>query len=63
MRRMLANPNQVEEVRYQYQNLYIREKLVSILDEDEIKVVSIFDDITQMVIELETSEQKSDYRS
>ena len=59
MRRMLANPNQVEEVRYQYQNLYIREKLVSILDEDEIKVVSIFDDITQMVIELETSEQKA----
>ncbi len=59
IRKMLSSPNQVEEVKYQYQNLYIKEKLVSILDEDEIKVVSVFDDITKTVIELETSEQKA----
>jgi EAL domain-containing protein (putative c-di-GMP-specific phosphodiesterase class I) len=59
IRKMLSSPNQVEEVKYQYQNLYIKEKLVSILDEDEIKVVSVFDDVTKTVIELETSEQKA----
>ncbi|MGI6782071.1 MAG: hypothetical protein ACOX56_04540 [Acholeplasmataceae bacterium] len=59
LRKMLSAPNQSEMLNYQYQNLYIQEKMVSIIDEEDIKVVSVFEDVTKTIIQIETSEQKA----
>ncbi|MGI6787644.1 MAG: EAL domain-containing protein [Acholeplasmataceae bacterium] len=59
MKKLLNAPNQEANLTYQFQNLHIKERLISMLDEDEIKVVSIFEDMTRTIIQIETSEQKA----
>lgn len=57
--KLFQAPNQVIDLSYQYQNLYIKEKLISFLDDEQIKIVSHFEDITDVIVKIETSEQKA----
>ena len=59
IRKMFSKPNQSEVIEYQYHNQFIKERMVSILDEEEIKIISTFQDVTETIIKIETSELKA----
>ncbi len=44
---LMSKPNQEKELIYLYQNRQIREKLYSIYDQNEIKIISFFEDLTK----------------
>lgn len=56
---LFARPNQSKELVYLYQNKHIREKMYSIKDKDEIKIVSLFEDLTQVVAEKDSLVEKA----
>lgn len=59
LRKMFSKPNQKMKLNYKYKNQFIEETMVSIQDEEQIKIVSVFEDITETIIKIETSEQKA----
>ena len=59
LRKLFSEPNQTKTLNYMYKNKYIEEKMVSILDDDQIKIISVFKDVTDSVIKLESSQQRA----
>ncbi len=59
IKKMFQKPNQKALINYRYDNKFIEERMVSILDGDQIKIVSAFIDTTDSVIKLESSLEKA----
>ena len=50
IKKMFQKPNQKALINYRYDNKFIEERMVSILDGDQIKIVSAFIDTTDSLL-------------